>query len=101
MIDTIPNFEIPVQEFILTKGMLESGKNVYIPEGVNITDDALVIAVEKGFIKPTKEQLKLVEDFKEAKLQDHKNGKKYELEFILKKLGLDTKQVEILFEKFK
>jgi hypothetical protein len=102
MIDTIPNFEIPVQEFILTKEMLESGKNVYIPKGVNITDEALVVAVERGIVKPTKKQLELVESFKkEAELQEQENKKKYELEFILNKLGLDKKQVQILFENFK
>jgi hypothetical protein len=102
MTDTIPNFEIPVQEFILTKEMLESGKNVYIPKGVNITDEALVVAVERGIVKPTKKQLELVESFKkEAELQEQENKKKYELEFILNKLGLDKKQVQILFENFK
>jgi len=91
MIDTIPNFEIPVKEFVLTKEMLESGKNVYIPEGVKITDEALVYAVEKGFVKPNKEQVKLIENY----------NKKYELSYILEKLGLDEKQVKILFEKYK
>jgi hypothetical protein len=95
MIDTIPNFEIPVQEFILTKEMFESGKNVYIPKGVKITDEALIIAVEKGIIKPSEEQLKLVQSLK------NKAEEKYELEFILSKLGLDKKQVEILFKNFK
>jgi len=95
MIDTIPNFEITVQEFILTKEMLESGKNIYIPKNVKITDEALIIAVEKGIIKPSEEQLKLVQSLK------NKAEKKYELEFILSKLGLDKKQVEILFKNFK
>ena len=95
MIDTIPNFEITVQEFILTKEMLESGKNIYIPKNVKITDEALIIAVEKGIIKPSEEQLKLVQSLK------NKAEKKYELEFILSKLELDKKQVEILFKNFK
>ena len=93
MIDTIPNFEIPVQEFILTKEMLESGKNVYIPKGVNITDEALVVAVERGIIKPTEEQLKRIE----AYLADKQL--KESPDYILKKLGISESEMKILIKK--
>ena len=93
MIDTIPNFEIPVQEFILTKEMLESGKNVYIPKGVNITDEALVLAVERGIIKPTEEQLKRID----AYLADKQL--KESPDYILKKLGVSEGEMKILIEK--
>lgn len=99
-IDTVPNFELPQieQKIEIKLEDIKNAKFVSFGKDVYLNDDALVFAVEKGFLKPNEQQK---EQLNIAKKEEAEEQNKYELEYILKKLGLDKKQVNVLFEHFR